>query len=119
MSDPQSRFLLQRRGKYPLEAVRELIGIALVHRDLDNGSAISTVEVGLHPDEVVVSNPGGLYGITVDRLGRPGTSSPRNAPGQHRFWWSNGSRPWTFARRTTVAAAPLPIAVGRPVRVIR
>ena len=69
---------LRDRRQYPLEAVRELIGNALVHRDLDNWSQIMAVEVRLRADRLAVSNPGGLYGITVDRLGRPGTSSPRN-----------------------------------------
>jgi ATP-dependent DNA helicase RecG len=69
---------LRDRWQYPLEAVREVIGNALVHRDLDSWSQNMAVEVRLHPDKLVVTNPGGLYGITVDRLGRPGTSSPRN-----------------------------------------
>ncbi len=64
--------------EYPLEAFRELVGNALVHRDLDAWSAHKAVEVRLTPDSLVVTNPGGLYGITVDRLGLPGTSSPRN-----------------------------------------
>lgn len=64
---------------YPLEAFRELIANALVHRDLDSWSRGKAIEVRLRPDRLVVSNPGGLYGITVDRLGREGTTSARNA----------------------------------------
>jgi ATP-dependent DNA helicase RecG len=66
------------RYEYPLEAFRELVGNALVHRDLDAWSEHKAVEVRLAPGKLVVTNPGGLYGITVDRLGQPGTSSPRN-----------------------------------------
>ncbi|MGW0807990.1 ATP-binding protein [Nonomuraea sp. NPDC002799] len=37
------------------------------------------VEVRLRRDRLIVSNPGGLYGITVDRLGRDAVTSARNA----------------------------------------
>jgi ATP-dependent DNA helicase RecG len=69
---------LRDRWQYPLDAVRELVANALVHRNLDDWSANRAVEVRLRPDRFVVNNPGGLYGITIDRLGRPGVSSPRN-----------------------------------------
>lgn len=67
------------RYQYPLDAFRELIGNALVHRDLSPWSEGDAVEVRLLADRLVVTNPGGLYGITVDRLGREGTTSARNA----------------------------------------
>jgi ATP-dependent DNA helicase RecG len=67
------------RLAYPLVAFRELIANALVHRDLDHWSAGMAIEVRLHRDRLVVANPGGLYGITVDRLGRDGVTSARNA----------------------------------------
>ena len=65
--------------QYPLEAFRELVGNALVHRDLDAWSEGQAVEVRLKADRLVVTSPGGLYGITVDRLGREGKTSARNA----------------------------------------
>jgi len=64
--------------EYPLEAFRELVGNGLVHRDLDFWSEGQAVEVRLTKDRLIVTNPGGLYGVTVDRLGRPGTTSARN-----------------------------------------
>jgi len=67
------------RLAYPLIAFRELIANALVHRDLDHWSAGLAIEVRLHRDRLVVANPGGLYGITVDRLGRDAVTSARNA----------------------------------------
>lgn len=67
------------RLAYPLVAFRELIANALVHRDLDYWSAGMAIEVRLHRDRLVVGNPGGLYGITVDRLGRDAVTSARNA----------------------------------------
>jgi ATP-dependent DNA helicase RecG len=47
-----------------------MIANALVHRDLDHWSDGLAVEVRLRRDRLVVANPGGLYGVTVDRLGR-------------------------------------------------
>ena len=55
------------------------VGTDAIHRDLGNWSANMAIEVRLHPDKLVVSNLGGLSGITADRLGRPGTSTQRNA----------------------------------------
>lgn len=64
--------------QYPLDAFRELIGNALAHRDLAPWSQGDATEVRLLFDRLVITNPGGLYGISVDRLGRPGTTSARN-----------------------------------------
>ncbi|WP_431910794.1 ATP-binding protein [Nonomuraea jabiensis] len=64
---------------YPYIAFREIIANALIHRDLDHWSAGMAVEVRLRRDRLIVSNPGGLYGITVDRLGRDAVTSARNA----------------------------------------
>lgn len=67
------------RPVYPYIAFREIIANALVHRDLDQWSAGMAIEVRLRRDRLVVSNPGGLYGITVERLGRDAVTSARNA----------------------------------------
>jgi ATP-dependent DNA helicase RecG len=67
------------RPIYPLVAFRELVANALIHRDLDHWSTGLAVEVRLLRDRLVVGNPGGLYGITVDRLGRDAVTSARNA----------------------------------------
>jgi len=67
------------RPEYPLEAFRELIANALIHRDLDAWSESMAIEVRLLPDELTVVSPGGLYGITIDRLGKERVSSARNA----------------------------------------
>jgi ATP-dependent DNA helicase RecG len=65
--------------EYPLVAFRELVANALVHRDLDHWSSGLAVEIRLRRDRLVISNPGGLYGITVDRLGKDAVTSARNA----------------------------------------
>jgi ATP-dependent DNA helicase RecG len=67
------------RYAYPLVAFRELIANALIHRDPDDWSAGMAIEVRLRRDRLVITNPGGLYGITVDRLGRDSVTSARNA----------------------------------------
>lgn len=64
---------------YPSEAIRELVSNALIHRDLDQWSQSHAVELRLLGDRLVISNPGGLYGITVDRLGAEAVTSARNA----------------------------------------
>ncbi|MET8877712.1 ATP-binding protein [Nocardia sp. NPDC004604] len=64
---------------YPLIAFRELIANALLHRDLDSWSMGMAIEVRLRRDRLIVSNPGGLYGITIDRLGHDAVTSARNA----------------------------------------
>ncbi|WP_216894947.1 ATP-binding protein [Nocardia alni] len=63
---------------YPLVAFRELIVNAILHRDLDEWSMGMAVQVRLRSDRLVIGNPGGLYGITVDRLGQEAVTSARN-----------------------------------------
>jgi ATP-dependent DNA helicase RecG len=69
------------RYAYPLVAFRELIANALIHRDLDGWSAGLAIEVRLRRDRLVITNPGGLYGITVDQLGRDSVTSAAS----HRY----------------------------------
>jgi ATP-dependent DNA helicase RecG len=64
--------------EYPAEAVRELIANALVHRDLGEHALRQPITIRIEPDRLIVSNPGGLYGITRDRLGQEGVTSARN-----------------------------------------
>ncbi len=64
--------------EWPPEAVRELIGNALLHRDL-SWSVNEPVVVTLRPGLLIVRSPGGLYGITVSELGRRGITPAKNA----------------------------------------
>jgi ATP-dependent DNA helicase RecG len=66
------------QSAYPLTAFRELIANALIHRDLDHWSAGRAIEVRFRRDRLVINSPGGLYGITVDRLGLETVTSARN-----------------------------------------
>jgi ATP-dependent DNA helicase RecG len=77
VSDPDGT--VYDRYDYPLIAFRELIANALLHRDLDHWSFGMATEVRLRRDRLVISNPGGLYGITLERLGHEAVTSARNA----------------------------------------
>jgi ATP-dependent DNA helicase RecG len=52
--------------EYPIEAFRELIANALVHRDYHPLARGTQVRIELYPDRLAVLSPGGLYG-TVPR----------------------------------------------------
>lgn len=64
--------------EYPAEAVRELLSNALVHRDLGPYALGHAITLRLEARQLVLSNPGGLYGVTASELGNTGVSSPRN-----------------------------------------
>ncbi|WP_344101803.1 ATP-binding protein [Myceligenerans crystallogenes] len=63
---------------YPTDAVRELVANALVHRDLGPHALNQRVTMTLKHDRLVISNPGGLLGLTVDQLGARSGGSARN-----------------------------------------
>jgi ATP-dependent DNA helicase RecG len=56
-------------NKFPEIAVRELISNALIHRDLNPLSLGTPISLIINGDNLVISNPGGLYGMTVTTLG--------------------------------------------------
>ncbi|WEV65837.1 ATP-binding protein [Bifidobacterium sp. ESL0764] len=67
------------RPQYPLDAVRELILNALIHRDYSIHTQGMPIQLQIFADRLVVTNPGGLYGrMTVDKLGKaqPDTRNP-------------------------------------------
>lgn len=65
-------------AEIPMVAVRELIANALVHRDLSPHTRGKRVEIRLLDDQLVISNPGGLWGISSDQLGQPQGKSAVN-----------------------------------------
>jgi len=67
-----------RISEYPSDAVRELISNALIHRDLNPMSMFQTISLTIYDDCMTISNPGGLYGISVRELGQT-RSMARNA----------------------------------------
>jgi ATP-dependent DNA helicase RecG len=65
--------------EYPPEAVRELLSNALVHRDLGPHALTQAITLKLGADQLLISNPGGLWGLTVSSLGTVGVTSTRNS----------------------------------------
>jgi ATP-dependent DNA helicase RecG len=63
----------------PMRAVREIVANALVHRNLDPLTASKRVEIRLLLDRLVISSPGGLWGVSESQLGHPGAKSAVNA----------------------------------------
>ena len=62
----------------PAVAVRELVANALVHRDLAEWASSRAIELRMSPGAFRLTNPGGLYGITTERLGVHPLTSARN-----------------------------------------
>jgi ATP-dependent DNA helicase RecG len=62
----------------PQPAVRELVANAIVHRDLAPWSRGRVIELRMSSEEFRITNPGGLFGITVDALGSVDLTSARN-----------------------------------------
>lgn len=67
------------RAEYPLDAVREAVLNALIHRDYSVYTENMPIQMTLFSDRLEIRNPGGLYGrLTLDQLGKiqPDTRNP-------------------------------------------
>jgi ATP-dependent DNA helicase RecG len=65
--------------EYPVEALREAIVNAIMHRDYSPPSRGAQVQVEMYPSRLVVRNPGGLFGpVAETELGMEGVTSSRN-----------------------------------------
>ncbi len=65
--------------QYPMDAIRETILNALVHRDYSFHTEGMPIQLIMYTDRIEIMNPGGLYGrLTVDQLGhaQPDTRNP-------------------------------------------
>ncbi|MGN0413790.1 MAG: ATP-binding protein, partial [Lachnospiraceae bacterium] len=67
------------RTDYPVEAIREAILNALVHRDYSIHTEGMPIQITMFEDRMEIRNPGGIYGrIKIDQLGKvqPDTRNP-------------------------------------------
>ena len=60
---------------YPPIVARELIANSLIHRDLSPMSMVQTISLIIEDGRLLISNPGGLYGLHVNELGRTGSKT--------------------------------------------
>lgn len=65
---------------YPVDALREAVTNAVMHRDYSALSRGAQVQIEMYQDRLVVRSPGGLFGnVAEEDLGTEGVSSSRNA----------------------------------------
>lgn len=59
------------KTEYPIEAIREAVLNALIHRDYSHFTEGTPVQIDFFTDRMEIHSPGGLYGrMTVEDLGR-------------------------------------------------
>jgi ATP-dependent DNA helicase RecG len=68
VEDPEAGRVVSRPA-FPQLAVRELVANALVHRDLGPYALGAPITLKVDTRQLLISNPGGLYGLHVEALG--------------------------------------------------
>ena len=67
------------RTEYPMEALREAIANALIHRDYSTQTENAYISVYMYSDRIEIINPGALYGTNrLEKLGTATTMESRN-----------------------------------------
>ena len=67
------------RTEYPLEALREAVANALIHRDYSIQTESAYISVNMYDDRIEILNPGALYGTNkLEKLGTDDTMESRN-----------------------------------------
>ena len=67
------------RTEYPLEALREAVANALIHRDYSTQTENAYISVNMYDDRIEILNPGALYGTNkLEKLGTDTTMESRN-----------------------------------------
>ena len=69
----------ENRTEYPLEALREAVANALIHRDYSKETESAFISVYMYEDRVEILNPGALYGTNkLEKLGTDTIMESRN-----------------------------------------
>lgn len=115
--DPESGERMDKT-EYPIEAIREVILNALIHRDYSHFTEGTPVQIDFFTDRMEVHSPGGLYGrMTVEDLGksRPDLRNPALAT-MSEFLLKTENRysgiP-TIRREMAAAGLPAPVFINR------
>lgn len=67
------------RTEYPMEALREAVANALIHRDYSTQTENAYISVYMYNDRIEILNPGALYGTNkLEKLGTPTTMESKN-----------------------------------------
>ena len=81
----KTRVIIDSNGKrenkteYPLEALREAVANALIHRDYSKETESAFISVYMYEDRVEILNPGALYGTNkLEKLGTDTMMESRN-----------------------------------------
>ena len=111
--DPQTA---ERRdqAEYPLEAVREAVLNALIHRDYSIYTEGTPIQISFFADRLEIHSPGGLYGrMTVEDLGytRPDLRNPALATMAESLLKTENRYSGIPTIRREMAAAGLPAPV--------
>ncbi len=115
--DPQTGERMDKT-EYPLEAIREAVLNALIHRDYSHFTEGTPVQICFFTDRLEIHSPGGLYGrMTVEDLGksRPDLRNPALAT-MSEFLLKTENRysgiP-TIRREMASAGLPAPVFINR------
>lgn len=75
--DTTSRSVEMRHPEYPINALRQLVRNAILHRTYESTHA--PIRIYWYSDRVEIHNPGGLFGqVTPENFGTPGITDYRN-----------------------------------------
>ena len=81
----KTRVIIDSNGKrinqteYPIEALREAVANALIHRDYSVQTENAYISVNMYNDRIEIINPGALYGSNkLEKLGTDTTMESRN-----------------------------------------
>lgn len=106
------------KTEYPIEAIREAVLNALIHRDYSHFTEGTPVQINFFTDRMEIHSPGGLYGrMTVEDLGkaRPDLRNPVLAT-MSEFLLRTENRysgiP-TIRREMAAAGLPAPVFINR------